>query len=319
MGISSEGSRTVGLRVVSGGGDLAARVSLDYDQRLFRRNYRVPILVSAALVADADDLGRWLTGGSAADLGRDVAARVLNRIASEAAEPLFLHAVVAGGSSRTQEEIRRGVADACVQADCTFLSGADASTWDRKVMIAVSATGVVERSRMMNRRRFEAGDVVLAIGSDRLWPSLVKAAGRAVSRVKSWPQKNLGYDAAEALTRPAPVLAGHLQAVLRRYRVKRVVHAMVPVEADGLAPAIDRLTAHTFDIKRQGKRRNGSPLLALLSRNGLDIRGIDEGHARGIGYLMVVSAAFAASITKRLRRFGLVVHPFGRLVAGDAS
>ena len=89
-----EPSQSYSLRELGGGTDLAARVLLDFEQKLFRRDYRRPVLVSAALAADADDLDRWLTAGAARLLGRDVAARALNRLASEAAEPLFLHAVI---------------------------------------------------------------------------------------------------------------------------------------------------------------------------------------------------------------------------------
>jgi phosphoribosylformylglycinamidine cyclo-ligase len=316
MATTSEVSRTVGLRVVSGGGDLAARTSLDFDQRLFRRNYRSPVLISAALAADSDDIERWLTSGAAALLGRDVAARVLNRVASEAAEPLYLHAVVAGGSPRTQQEIRGGIAEACIEADCTFLTGSDANTWDRKVTIAAAATGVVERSKMMDRRRFTAGDVVLAVASDRLWPALVARAGDVLADPDSAKAlARLPVDAASAVLQPPPVLAGRLQTVLRQYTVKRVVHAMIPVEGDGLTAALGRLTGGEFDVKRARGKRVWSDLLAALQKHGLKVDDIDEAHRLGIGYLIVVGEAFAGAVARRLRRLGAATYPFGRLVA----
>ena len=320
MSQTDEAARTFGLRVLPGGTDLAARVSLDFQQRLFRRNYRWPVLVSAALAADADDLTRWLTSGAARLLGCDVTARALNRIASEAAEPLFAHAVISGGSPKTEQEIRDGVADACDAADCTFLAGPETNTWDRKVTIAVSATGVVDRRRMMSRRRFEPGDAVLAVGSDRLWPPLVEAARQSLARPQAAARLvKLTLDPATALVRPAPVLAGHLQTVLRRYTVKRVVHAMLPVEGDGLAAAVERLVGPRFDVKRGRARRCCSDLLALLDRLDLEADSADEGHRLGIGYLMVVSRPFADAIARRLRRLGAAAYPFGRLVARKES
>jgi len=320
MSHASDGSRTFGLRVLAGGTDLAARVSLDFQQKLFRRNYRWPVLASAALAADADDLTRWLTAGAARLLGYDVTARALNRIASEAAEPLFAHAVISGGSPRTGQEIRDGVADACEAADCTFLSGPEATTWDRKVTIAVSATGVVDRRQMMSRRRFDTGDIVLAVGSDRLWPAMVDPARQVLARPQAVKRlAKLPVDSATALVRPAPVLAGHLQTVLRRYTVKRVVHAMVPVEGDGLAAAAERLVGPRFEVKRVRSRRCYSDLLALLGRLGVEADRADEGHRLGIGYLMVVSEPFAEAIARRLRRLGAATRPFGRLVARKES
>ena len=64
MTLTPEAQRTFGLRVIPGGSDLAARVSLDFDQKLFRRNYRRPVLVSAALLSDQADVDRWMSAAA---------------------------------------------------------------------------------------------------------------------------------------------------------------------------------------------------------------------------------------------------------------
>ena len=314
---SPQARRTFGLRLLSGGTELASRFSLDFDQRLFRRNYRRPILISAALAAEGEDVSRWLGSGAAVLLGCDVAARALNRIASEGAEPLYLHAVLSGGTRATRDAVRSGVADACIAADCTDLSGPDADASGRgSVSVVVSVTGVVERSRMMNPRRFEPGDVVLGVGSDRVWGSAVESARAALaSHAAGTPLPGLPFDADGALVQPAPVLAGHLGAVLRRYTVKRVVHAMVPIEGDGLAAGLGRLTGRRFEVKPARSRRSWSALLDLLADGGLSAGDMDEAHLKGIGFLMVVSEPFAGAIARRLRRLGAPTWPFGRLVA----
>jgi len=313
MAVTSEGSRTVGVRLVPGSSDLVSLFSLDFEERLFRRNYRWPILVSASLAAAAADIDRWLSAGAATLLGRDLAARTLNRIASEAAEPLYLQAIVSGGSPRTQEEIRIGIAEACLDADCTFLAGSEVGTWDRKVVVVAAATGVVERNKMMSRRHFALGDVVLALASPRLWPPLVDRARELPAGGRALDEYPGG--AALAHVQPAPVLAGRLQTILGHYRVKRVIHAMTPVEGDGLDDALRRVTGPEVAIQRSRLRRPLSDLLATLQDRGLDTTGADEAHARGIGFLMVVSQPFAVSVTRRLRRLGVPTAVFGCLVA----
>lgn len=315
MTVTSEGSRTVGVRLLPGTSDLAALFSLDFDERLFRRNYRWPVLVSAALAADADDLDRWLTAGAATLLGRDLAARTLNRIASEAAEPLYLQAIVSGGSPRTQEEIRIGIAEACLEADCTFLSGAESSTWDRKVTIAAVAAGVVERVKMMSCRQFALGDVVLALASPRLWPPLAERARELLAAPAVPKAGDAPGDAAATHVQPAPVLAGRLQTVLSHYTVKRVIHAMTPVESDGLEAALRRVIGPEVAVKRSRMRRPLADLLATLQARGLIVDGADEAHARGIGFLVVVSEPFAAAVARRLQRLGAPAAVFGHLVA----
>jgi hypothetical protein len=116
-----QGDRTFGLRVLAGGGNLAVRVSLDFEQKLFRRNYRRPVLVAAAVAAEPEEAARWIAAGAARVFGHDLAARVLNRVAAEGAEPLFLQAMTTGAAGSAGEEICRGLADVCFDADCAFL------------------------------------------------------------------------------------------------------------------------------------------------------------------------------------------------------
>jgi len=309
--------RTHGLRVLPGGNELAVRLSLDYEQTLFRRNYRRPVLVAAAATAEAEDVARWAGAGAFELLGADVAARALNRIAAEGAEPLMLQAIVRGGRGDDARRTTDGIAEACLAADCAFIDELSPAQTGQgggeSLTVMAAATGVVEKSRMMDVRRFEPGDVVLAIGSDRLWPdTLGPVRERLRTADPDKPLGDLAYTAADALVRPAPVLAGSLQQVLRQYHVKRVVHAMTPVEADGLAAALERLTAGRCEVRRTKPRRSYSPLMAALDLPE-SVEAADEGHLTGIGFLMVASSPFAAVIARRLRHAGHSVYQFGRL------
>jgi phosphoribosylformylglycinamidine cyclo-ligase len=316
MSTTPESQRTFGLRVVPGGSDLVARVSLDFEQKLFRRNYRRPVLISTSVLPEPGELQRWLKAASAKLLGFDVAARTLNRVAAEAAEPLFLRGAIRGGTAELREQVCEGFAAACLAADCAFLDDLPEDDDYGDLWIAAFATGVVDRSRMMDYRRADPDDAVLAIGGDRLWPDLVEPARKVLAMFK--PDKNLpglDYSAAEALLRPVPVLAGELQEMLRRYTVKRVVHAMEPVEGDGLVRALERMLAGEFLVKPVPRTRQAfSGLLHLLGESGLATEGFDDGHRRGIVLLMVVSRPFANAIASRLRRLGVAAYQFGRLV-----
>ncbi|MBN2583008.1 MAG: hypothetical protein JXL80_08065 [Planctomycetes bacterium] len=308
--------RTYGLRVLPGGNDLAARVSLDYEQKLFSRNYRRPVLVSAALAADSGDVDRWAAAGAWRLLGADVAARVLNRIATEGAEPLMLQAIVRGGNADNARQVSDGMAEVCLAVDCAFIDETQptAATASEPLIVTAASTGVVEKNRMMDPGRFEVGDTVLAVGSDRLWPDMLGPAQEAIKKAKPADLlRKLGYVATEATLRPAPALAGHLQQILRGYHVKRVVHAMTTVEGDGLAVALERLVAGRFEVRRGKPRRAFSALMSVLDVDESKADGVDEGHRAGIGYLMVVSSPFANAIARRLRRCGHSVYQFGRL------
>ena len=168
---------------------------------------------------------------------------------------------------------------------------------------------------MPDLRRADPGDVVLALAGDRLWPDTLEAAKKALATFKvGQPLPGLDYTPSDALVQPAPLLSAHVQHVLRRYTVKHVVHAQTPVEADGLAPALERLLGGKFAAKPARSRKCFSPLLELIDECGAMPETADEGHRRGIALLMVVSQPFAAAVAARLRRLGTPAWPLARLV-----
>ena len=316
MSAMPEASATFGLRVLRGSSDLATRFQLDFDQKHFRRNYRQPVLVSAQAAASAGEMERWFGGGGARLLGYDVAARALNRVAAEGAEPLFARAVLLHGQARVRAQLAEGVTDACLAGDTVLQE--DRAESGAGPCAAVMAVGVVERRHMMNRRRFRAGDAVLAVGSDRLWPPLAERAAALGPEDKTVQRRSKQMSDALPHLLPVPVMAGQIRSVLRRYTVKRVVHAMTPVEGDGLVAALSRLTGDSFEVRPARGERVFSEAIALLRERGLAGDGADEGHLRGIGMLIVAGQPFAEAIARRLRRQGLPTWQYGRLATTGA-
>jgi hypothetical protein len=88
---------------------------------------------------------------------------------------------------------------------------------------------------------------------------------------------------------------------------------MTPVEADGLAAAMERLVGGRFGMKAARGRKYFSPLLELVDESGAMAETADEGHRRGIAFLMVVSRPFAAAVAGRLRRLGSPAWPLALL------
>ncbi len=313
MAAIDQARRTYGPRVVPGGSDLTARIELDYQESLFRRQYQRPVLISAVLSASREELSHWSEAGAERALGYDVAARALNRIAAEAAEPLFVQAVIRGADEQRTGRIRDGIADGCIEAHATF---ADGSTTCREceTALSITTTGVVERQRMFDRSGFRSGDILLAVGSDRLWSDTLPAAAASLAGAdQQAPLPKLKYHPSEALLRPVPVLAAALNHALSYYRVKRIVRGMATIEEDGLPAALARLLPEGWQVRR-GKTRSFSRLVSLLDEMGWQPGDdVDEAHRRGIGFIIVVAETFADAIARRMRGQGLPTYRYGRL------
>jgi len=94
--IRSAVKRTHGPRVLDLYGGFAGLFSLDYNQRLFARNYRHPVLV-----AGTDGVGTKLRvaidAGRLRGVGQDCVAMCVNDVLTLGAEPLFFLDYVGAG------------------------------------------------------------------------------------------------------------------------------------------------------------------------------------------------------------------------------
>ncbi|MEM9296443.1 MAG: AIR synthase related protein, partial [Planctomycetota bacterium] len=116
--------RTYGPRVLGNDGAFAGMLRLDYNERLFQRNYRDPVLVACT-----DGVGTKVMLASQLrkldTIGVDCVAMNVNDLIVQGAEPLLfldylgVNRVVPGEIER----LVKGVADGCQQAGCALLGG----------------------------------------------------------------------------------------------------------------------------------------------------------------------------------------------------
>lgn len=165
--------RTHGPRVIDNPGGFAGLFRLDFNQKLFQRNYKDPVLVACTdgcgtKVKLAAEIGRYDT------IGIDLVAMNVNDMVVQGAEPLFfLDYIAVGRVERAMlTDIVKGVADGCVKAGCALIGGETAEMPDvyspgppPEFDLAGFAVGVVELARATDPERVEKGDVVLGLSS----------------------------------------------------------------------------------------------------------------------------------------------------------
>jgi phosphoribosylformylglycinamidine cyclo-ligase len=163
--------RTHSPRVIPNPGGFAGLFRLDYNERLFKRNYRDPVLVACTdgcgtKVKLASELRRFDT------IGIDLVAMNVNDMIVQGAEPLFFLDYIAAGKVESEmlTDIVRGIAEGCRRTGCALLGGETAEMPDIYAPgdfdLAGFAVGVVELKRAINPTRVQARDVVLGLESD---------------------------------------------------------------------------------------------------------------------------------------------------------
>ena len=319
--------RTYGPRVLGPPAGTVSGLRLDFNEKLFKRNYHEPVLMGTMA-----GTGAKATMAQAADyrgLGQDVVAMAVNDLVAQGAEPLFVQHYLAGALVESREivDVIAGLADGCEQAGCALLGGesghrhrADhpSGTFD----LVASAVGVCELSRAVDGSRAEAGDVLLGLAGAGIHAAAFEAAIRIVraaelSIVHPFAELKAPDTLARVLLTPTHNHGSAIVSVLRKYKVKQVITGMASVAAGGLSGSLLRLLGSSLNAQIDATRWEPPPIFHFLqARGGLGDVEMFETFNMGIGYVVSVKPHFAEAVTRQLKRKGEMVRVIGELANG---
>jgi len=164
--ISAHVQRTHGPRVIHLHNAFAGLFRLDYDEKLFKKNFRSPVLVACT-----DGVGTKIKVAALMNrfdtVGIDLVAMCVNDMLVQGAEPLFFLDYIAVNTLKPEQinQFVAGISEGCLQAECALLGGETAEMPDvyRKgeFDLAGFAVGVVEKNRIVAERPIEPGDSVM--------------------------------------------------------------------------------------------------------------------------------------------------------------
>jgi phosphoribosylformylglycinamidine cyclo-ligase len=338
--IDSMMRRTHGPRVIGKHGAFAGMFRLDYNEHLFKRNFREPVLVACTdgvgtKVKLAAQLGIYNT------VGIDCVAMNVNDMIVQGAEPLFfldylgLNKVVPHETAKMVEGVARG----CQLAGCALLGGETAEMPDvyapRDFDMAGFAVGVVELERAIDPSRVEKGDVIIGLASSgthsngySLIRNIVKHAnldlGRTYPELEGFqssitpdqPNPTLGH----ILLEPTRIYAKSIVRLLRTYTVKKIVSGMAHITGGGIVGNIPRAFEDDLDARVNLKSWTIPPIFEFLAKHGnVERSEMWNVFNMGVGYVVIVRPSFAESIVKRLTRLGEKPWIMGEMVAGSGQ
>jgi len=320
--------RTFSPRVIRSDGGFAGLFRLDFDGKLFARNYREPILVSGT-----DGVGTKLkiaqSTGRHGTVGIDLVAMCVNDLLCTGAEPLFFLDYVAMGKDDPDrlEQIVRGISDGCVAADCSLLGGETAIMPDMYGVedydLAGFAVGVVERSKLIDGKSIAVGDKVIGLASSGVHSngfSLVRKVLRDAGLSFDSEVAELGGPIVDELLRPTTIYCEAVRMVQTNYRVKQVIHGIAHITGGGIEENLDRILPKTVDAKIDAHSWPILPVFQWLQKTG----DVETGEMRrvfnmGIGMTLVVSPYYAQSVLSRLIDSGQAAYEIGEIVPGTGK
>ena len=320
--------RTHTPRVLDGFGGFASLFSLDYNGRLFAKNYRHPVLIACT-----DGVGSKLKiaalMGKYDTVGIDLVAMSVNDALCTGGEPLLFldYLAMPKDDPALTRDLIKGISDGCMEADCALVGGETAILPDFYAPgdydMAGFCVGVVERERIINGRAIRPGDVVLGLASTGLHSngySLVRKVvfEHAKLSVSDFVPE-LGRTVGEALLEPTRIYVRPLKNLLGHYPIKkRVVRGLAHITGEGLPGNVPRVLPPGCRVVIHRSRWEVPPLFAWLQRLGdIDRAEMETVFNMGIGFVVIASAYYAESIQRQLEEDRVKTYLIGEVVAGE--
>jgi len=325
--IAASVASTHGPRAITLENGFAGLFRLDFNEKLFKKNYKSPVLVACTDgVGTKIKIARML--GTFDTIGIDLVAMSVNDMIVHGAEPLFFLDYLAVNKLQPENiaQMVEGIAAGCKQANCALIGGETAEMPDiyRKgeFDMAGFAVGVVERGKIITGANIQKGDIVLGLASNGLHSngfSLVrhicfKQAGLKVTDVVDELD---GAEIGEVLLEPTRIYVKPIVKLLSLYKVKKVVRAMAHITGGGLIGNIPRVLPNTCNAVIKKSSWPVPPVFSFLQNTGpIEEDEMFRVFNMGIGFVLIVAPDFADSITKKLKRYGEKVFKIGTITAG---
>jgi len=316
--------RTHSPRVLPAEGGFAGLFSLDFPGKLFRRDYKDPVLVSCT-----DGVGTKLKlsqmVGKHNTVGIDLVAMCVNDALCVGAEPLFFLDYMAMGKDDPElvEALVEGISQGCLDGDMALVGGETAIMPDLyqpgDYDLAGFCVGVVDRAKLLDGKAISAGDVLIGVESSGIHSNGYSLVRKIVFDIAGLSAEDhvdeLDATVADALLRPTRIYTSAVRSVLGHYRKKQVVHGIAHITGGGLVENVERILPAGLGIEVNDRSWEVPPVFDWLQRLGeVDDAEMARVFNMGVGLVMIVSPHFADSIQSQLTECGLKSWAIGRVV-----
>ena len=280
------------------------------------------------LVSGTDGVGTKLKLAFLLDrhntVGIDCVAMCVNDVICCGAKPLFFLDYIACGKNIPERiaEIVSGVCDGCVSAGAALIGGETAEMPGfypaNEYDLAGYCTGIVDRKKIIDNKKMQPGDVVIALPSSGVHSngfSLVRRVFDVENCDLTTPRAELGgVSLGDALLAPTKIYVKPILALLEKVNVRGISHITgggfyenIPRSVpDGLCAEIDRKAVRIL------------PIFDLIAKTGnITERDMFNTFNMGVGMSVVVPEKEVDAALSILKDAGEDAYVIGRIVKAD--
>ena len=280
------------------------------------------------LVSGTDGVGTKLKIAFLMDkhdtVGIDCVAMCANDIICSGAKPLFFLDYIACGKNVPERiaDIVKGVSEGCVQSGAALIGGETAEMPgfypEDEYDLAGYCTGVVDKSKIIDNKTMEAGDVIIAIPSSGVHSngfSLVRKVFDVESADIKAPVEELGGKSiGETLLTPTKIYVKPILALLEEVKVKGISH----ITGGGFYENIPRSIPDGLGAKINKSDVRVLPIFKLIQKTGnITERDMFNTFNMGVGMSVVVPKNDVEKALKILKAHGEDAYILGEIIKSE--
>ena len=282
------------------------------------------------LVSGTDGVGTKLKLAILMDkhdtIGIDCVAMCVNDVICVGAKPLFFLDYIACGKNHPEiiAELVAGVAEGCVQSGAALIGG---ETAEHPGMMPVDeydlagfTVGIVDKKKVIDNKRMQAGDVVIALPSSGIHSNGFSLCRKVFDIDNNNPELYVPCEAlggatiAETLLTPTKIYVKPVLALLEQVDVKGISHITgggfyenIPRSIpDGLCAKIDKAAVKVL------------PIFDLIAKKGnIPERDMYNTFNMGVGMSITVPSADVEKSISVLKDNGIDAYVIGEIIESD--
>ena len=285
--------------------------------------YKEPVLVSGTDGVGTKLIIAQMTGISDT-VGIDLVAMCVNDILVHGAEPLFFLDYIAVGQLKPEliESLVKGVSQGCLQAGCALIGGETAEMpglyGADEYDLAGFAVGVVERSKIIDGKKVNEEDVIIALPSTGIHSNGYSLARKVLLERAGLKMddhiEELGKTLGEELLTPTRIYVKTILALLDKVEINGMAH----ITGGGIVENLQRILPQGMGAVIDTSQVPILPIFDLLQNLGqITKEEMYRTFNMGIGYVLVISPDKFSAALKHLRDNGEKPIIIGRITSQE--
>jgi phosphoribosylformylglycinamidine cyclo-ligase len=257
-------------------------------------------------------------------IGIDAVAMCANDIICSGAKPLYFLDYIACGKVNPERiaAIVSGVAEGCIRAGCALIGGETAEhpglMKEDEYDIAGFCTGVVDKSKIIDRSKVKAGDVIIGLASSGVHSNGFSLIRKVFGITERAPLDEyieaLGRTLGEELLTPTEIYVKPVLKLISEVKVKGLAN----ISGGGFYENIPRCLPEGLSARiNKSAFKIPAVFKHIASQGKIPERDMFNTFNMGIGMVCVVSAKRADEAVKVLEKAGVKAFCIGEVVEGE--